>query len=74
MMSSRELVEAALHVLVAWNDGRTPPAADLEKLLRAYPSSGEVPPDELACRIIHELSGRAFLDSGAPAHLPGKVA
>jgi len=57
-MTSVELVETALHVLVAWNDGRKPAPADVEILKQAFPASAHLPVDELACQIIHELSGR----------------
>jgi hypothetical protein len=56
----KELVETALRVLVAWNDGRRPASADLDVLKEAFPSSAKLPDDELACQVIHDLSGRAF--------------
>ena len=51
-MNSRELVETALRVLVAWNDGRRPAPADLDVLKEAFPSSAHLADDELACQII----------------------
>ena len=59
-MSPRELVETALRVLAAWTDGRKPASADVEALKRAFPSSAHLPDDELACQVIHDLSGRAL--------------
>jgi hypothetical protein len=59
-MSPRELVETALRVLAAWTDGRKPASADLNTLKEAFPSSAHLPDDELACQVIHDLSGRAF--------------
>ena len=59
-MSPRELVETALRVLAAWVDGRKPARADVEALKRAVPSSAHLPDDDLACQVIHDLSGTAF--------------
>ena len=59
-MSPKELVETALRVLAAWTDGRIPAPADVEALKRAYPSSAHLPDDDLACQVIHDLSGRAL--------------
>jgi hypothetical protein len=59
-MSPTELVETALRVLAAWTDGRKPASADVEALKRAFPSSAHLPDDDLACQVIHDLSGRAF--------------
>ena len=63
-MSPRELVETALRVLAAWTDGGKPASADLDILKEAFPSSAHLPDDELACQVIHDLSGRAL---GKPA-------
>ena len=57
-MNPQQLVETALHVLVAWSDGLKPAAADLETLKTAFPVSAHLPVDELACQVIHDLSGR----------------
>ena len=65
-MSPRELVETALRVLAAWVDGRKPARADVEALKRAFPSSAHLPDDDLACQVIHDLSGTAF---GKPARV-----
>ena len=62
-MSSKELVETALHVLVAWNDGRKPAPADIDILKNTFPSSAHLPIDELCCQVIHDLSGRAFRET-----------
>ena len=59
-MNPRELVETALRVLSAWTAGRKPAPADVEALKRAYPSSAHLPDDDLACQVIHDLSGRAL--------------
>jgi hypothetical protein len=63
-MSPKELVETALRVLAAWTDGRKLAPADLNTLKQAFPSSAHLPDDDLACQVIHDLSGRAF---GKPA-------
>ena len=63
---SRELVEIALRVLTAWTDGRKPASADLNTLKGAFPSSAHLPDDDLACQVIHDLSGRAL---GKPAQV-----
>jgi hypothetical protein len=65
-MSPRELVETALLVLAAWTDGRKPASADVEALKEAFPSSAHLPDDDLACQVIHDLSGTAF---GKPAQV-----
>ena len=59
-MDPRELVETALHVLTAWAAGRKPASADLNTLKEAFPLSAHLPDDELACQVIHDLSGRAL--------------
>jgi hypothetical protein len=72
-MSSKELVETALHVLVAWNDRRTPAPADLAALRNALPSHADLPPDDLACAVIHTFGripakrelGRGAIDNVA---------
>ena len=69
-MNSRELVETALRVLVAWNDGRRPASADLDVLKQAFPSSAHLADDELACQVIHDLSGRAFQESPEAGDAP----
>ena len=57
----KHLVETALRVLVAWTDGRRPASStDLDILKEAFPSSAHLPDDELACQVIHDLSGIAF--------------
>jgi hypothetical protein len=58
-MSPRKLVETALRVLAAWTDGRKPASADVEALKEAFPSSAHLPDDDLACQVIHDLSGTA---------------
>ena len=65
-MNPRELVETALRVLAAWTDGRKPASADLTTLKQAFPWSAHLPDDDLACPVIHDLSGRAF---GKPAQV-----
>jgi hypothetical protein len=65
-MDPRELVETALRVLAAWNGGRKPSPADLHTLKEAFPSSAHLPDDDLACQVIHDLSGRAL---GKPAQV-----
>ena len=59
-MTPKELVETALHVLVAWNEGSKPDPGEVEILKTAFPSSAHLPVDDLACQIIHDLNGRAF--------------
>ena len=58
-MSPKELVETALRVLAAWTDGGKPALADLNTLKEAFPSSAHLPADDLACQVIHDLSGTA---------------
>jgi hypothetical protein len=65
-MNPRELVETALRVLSAWTAGRKPAPADVEALKEAFPSSAHLPADDLACQVIHALSGRAL---GKPAQV-----
>ncbi len=60
MSSRQELVETALHVLVAWIDGRKPAPADLAILKHAFPSLAHLPADELACQVIHDFNGAAI--------------
>ena len=59
-MSPRELVKTALRVLAAWTAGPKPASADLGLLRQAFPSSANLPDDELACQVIRDLGGRAF--------------
>lgn len=61
--TSRELLEAALRVLLACNDGRAPASLDRGILKDAFPSSAYLPDDELACQVIHDLSGRLIQES-----------
>jgi hypothetical protein len=63
-MSSKELVETALHVLVAWTQGQEPVLADIEILRNAFPSSAHLPADDLACQVIHDLNGTALQETG----------
>jgi hypothetical protein len=63
-MSSKKLVETALNVLVAWMDGRKPVPADVKILRTAFPSLSQLPLDDLACYVIHNLGGRKFKESG----------
>ncbi len=75
--SSKQLVETALHVLVAWNGGSDPARDDIEILKTAFPASAHLPIDELACQVIHDLSGRAFREaeqSPGPEHRMDEVA
>ena len=64
MFSNQTLVETALRVLVAWNDGRKPVPADVAMLRAAFPSSAHLPDDDLACQVIHDLSSSAFPQDG----------
>ncbi len=68
-MDPKVLVETALHVLIAWNAGQTPAPADVEMLRGAFPSSGSLADDELACQVIHHLSDVAFRRPQPPADL-----
>ncbi len=58
MTSDLELVESALRILVAWTKGRKPEPSDVLVLREAFPSLAEVPNDELACQVVHDLSSR----------------
>ena len=57
-MKPMELVETALHVLVAWNSGEKPDPGEVATLKTAFPSSAHLDVDDLCCQIIHDLSGR----------------
>ncbi len=63
-MACEELRKTALRVLVAWTQGRKPAPADLAILKHAFPSSAHLPADELACQVVHDLSGRVFQEPG----------
>ena len=63
-MSSNDLLEAALHVLVAWNTGNEPDPAEVEILRNAVPLADGMAIDELACQIIHREGGRLLDESG----------
>lgn len=62
-MDSTKLLLTALHVLVAWIHGCKPVPAEVDILRTAFPSSADLPVDELACQVVHDLSGRTFMDS-----------
>ncbi|HTS26370.1 MAG TPA: hypothetical protein VMH81_10890 [Bryobacteraceae bacterium] len=59
-MTNSELVEIALHVLVAWNQGDKPDPGEVEGLRRAFPSLANLDVDEIAVQVIHDLSSVAF--------------
>ena len=63
-MSAEDLVETALGVLVAWTERRKPVSADVDILQTAFPAYADLPVDELACQVIHDLSGRTLRESG----------
>ena len=67
MRSRTELLETALHVLVTWNDRGNPAPADVEALRKAFPSSADLPVDELACHVIHGLRGIPCRKADLPA-------
>jgi hypothetical protein len=75
-MSSKELVETALRVLVAWTDGRKPLPADVNKLQTAFPSLAHLSADNLAVSVVHHLSGRVLREPGQNGETtkPGRVA
>jgi hypothetical protein len=62
-MNANELLEAALHVLVAWNTGNEPDPLEVEALRNAVPASTGMEIDELACQIIHREGGRLLEES-----------
>ena len=68
IVNFRAVVETALHVLVAWNDGRKPAPADVDILKTAFPSSADLELDDLCCQIIHDLCGRTLQE---PQEEPG---
>ena len=72
-MTPKELVETALHVLVAWNEGSKPDPGEVEILNTAFPSSSHLPVDDLACQVIYDLSGRAFTESEFEAEPPSRI-
>jgi hypothetical protein len=51
-------VNGDVDVVLAWIHGRRPALADLDILKGAFPSSANLPDDELACQVIHDLNGR----------------
>ncbi len=55
-MRVRHMMEIALRILSAWNEGRLPDAVDVAVLRDAFPSSAGLPDDELACQVIHDLA------------------
>ena len=69
-MDAKELVETALRVLVAWNDRRDPASVDVVVLRTAFSSCANMPVDDLACQVIHDLSGRAFPPTPATFRTP----
>jgi hypothetical protein len=64
-MSSKQLVETALRVLVAWSNRRTPDPADVLVLKAESPTSFQLPADELACEVINGLIAKP-LPEAAP--------
>ncbi len=60
MFSDKELVDSALRILVAWTNGRKPAPADVAVLRDAFPSCSQMADDDLACQVVHDLSGRVF--------------
>ena len=73
-MRAKQLVQVALHVLVAENDGRTPAMADVNRLRAEFPCFSTLPVDELACAVIHRLSDRTHRESEKPADTMNEVA
>ena len=69
-MDTHALVEAALRILVAWNDRREPSSSDVEALWAAFPGLADLPADDLACQVIHDLAGRIVSQSqdAEPSH------
>jgi len=59
-MTTKELVETALRVLVAWNSGDELDPREVELLKAGFPSSAHLPLDELACQVIHDFSRTVF--------------
>ncbi len=47
MNTAKELVETALRVLIAWNEGREPASADIETLGNASQFPAYLMPDEV---------------------------
>jgi hypothetical protein len=72
-MTPKELVETALRVLVAWNSGNKPDPDEVDVLKAAFPSSANLDIDELACQVIHDLSGRAFPRSDCERKQPSRI-
>ncbi len=73
MSSSKELVETALHVLVAWIDGRKPAPGDVAALRSAFPSATDLADDDLAVLVIHDLSGTTVPDGEQPPEFETRV-
>lgn len=72
-MTQKELVETALHVLVAWNSGQQPNPDEIAALKNAFPSSAHLPIDDLACQVIHDLSGRSFQEPERERKRPSRI-
>ena len=60
MSSQRELVEIALRILVVWVNGQKAAPADVHTLREAFPRLEYLPDDDLAVRVIHDLSSAAL--------------
>jgi hypothetical protein len=74
MSSTNELLEAALHILVAWTNGEQPAQPDRLLLTTAFPLSAHLPDDELACLVVHELAGRVLPESDTKRHSSAHLA
>jgi hypothetical protein len=72
--TSRELVETALRVLVAWNSWCEPSPLDTTTLKRAFPAWNHLPADELACKTFNALRDFAFPQQNGEPNTNDKVA
>jgi hypothetical protein len=72
-MTSKEVLEAALRILVAYTSGGEPDPTHVEIVEQALSPCPDLPPDELACRAIQGI--RAALNaSPEPPERSGMVA
>ncbi len=60
MFTDQTLLKTALRVLVAWSNWRQPVPADVAILRDAFPGLSDLPEDELACQVVHDINTRVF--------------
>jgi hypothetical protein len=68
MENDPAVIKMALRVLTAIMEHCPPDAADVKELRRFAPLDADVPVDELACEVVHEVLTRRAQRSGVGAH------